>query len=90
MITVTVNKTHGAQTVRASISAPSIEEAVRSAGEGARLEFPIDGELFFDPQQGYPVAKEGTDYASAALGGAEAAYEEGLPTFVGAARWSPA
>ena len=64
MITVTVNKTHGAQTVRASISAPSIEEAVRIAGDGARLEFPIDGDLFFAPQEGYPVAKEGTDDAS--------------------------
>ncbi|HEX5848478.1 MAG TPA: hypothetical protein VFY59_04720 [Rubrobacter sp.] len=84
MITVTVNKTHGGQTVRASISAPSIEEAVRIAGEGARLEFPIDGELFFAPQQGYPVAKEGTDGASTALD------EEVLPTFVGIARWSAA
>ena len=90
MITVTVNKTHGAQTVRANISAPSIEEAVRIAGEGARLEFPIDGKLFFAPQEGYPVAKEGTDYVSAALDGAEAAYEAGLPTCVGTARQSAA
>jgi hypothetical protein len=90
MITVTVNKTHGAQTVRARISAPSIEEAVRIAGEGASLEFPIDGKLFFAPQEGYPVAKEGTDYVSAALDGAEAAYEAGPPTFAGTARRSAA
>ena len=90
MITVTVYKTHGAQTVRASISAPSIEEAVRSAGEGARLEFPIDGELFFAPQRGYPVANDGTDYDSTALDGAEAAYGAGLPTFGEPARWSAA
>ena len=64
MITVTVNKTHGAQTVRTSISAPTIEEAVRIAGEGANLELPIDGELFFAPQRGYSVAKDSTDYAS--------------------------
>ena len=86
MITVTVNKTHGAQTARASISAPSSAEAVRIAGEGARLEFPIDAELFFAPQRGYPVAKEGTDYASTTLDGAEPAYEAGFPTFVGTAR----
>jgi hypothetical protein len=90
MITVTVNKTHGVQTVRTSISAPSIEEAVRIAGEGARLEFPIDGELFFAPQEGYPHAKEDTDDASTSLDGAEAAHEVGVPTFVGTARWSPA
>jgi hypothetical protein len=88
MITVTVNKTHGAQTVRASISAPSIEEAVRIAGEDARLEFPIDGELFFTPQKGYPVANDGTDYAPTTLDGAEAACEAGPPTLVGTARWS--
>jgi hypothetical protein len=86
MITVTVNKTHGTQTVRASISAPSIEEAVRIAGDGAHLEFPIDGELFFSPQEGDPVAKEGTDDASTTLDGAEAAHEAGAPTFVGTAR----
>ena len=67
IITVIVKKTHGAKTVRTSISAPSIEEAVRIAGEGTRLEFPIDEELFFAAQRGYPVAKEGTDYASMAL-----------------------
>ena len=67
MITVTVNRTHGAQTVRARISAPSIEEAVRIAGEGARLEVPIDGKLFFAPQEGYPVAKEGAGHASTTL-----------------------
>ena len=67
MITVIVKKTHGAETVRASISAPSIEEAVRIAGEGTHVEFPIDEELFFAPQRGYPVAKEGTDYASMTL-----------------------
>jgi hypothetical protein len=61
MITVTVYKTQGVQTVRASIGAPTIEEAVRIAGEGARLELPIDGELFFAPQQGHPVAKDGLD-----------------------------
>src|SRR5215203_2066144 len=73
MITVTVYKTQGAQTVRASISAPTIEEAVRIAGEGARLELPIDGELFFAPQQAPPVAKGGTDDASTTLDGMEAA-----------------
>ena len=69
MITVTGYKTQGAQTVRASISAASIEEAVRIAGEGARLEVPIDGKLFFAPQQSHPVAKDGTDDASTTLDG---------------------
>lgn len=74
MITVTVEKTHGAATVRASISAPTIEEAVRIGGEGARLEFPVDGELFFAPRRGFLAAKgEGTDHASATLD------EAGLP-----------
>ena len=40
---------------------------MRSAGEGTRVEFPIDEELFFAAQRGYPVAKEGTDYASVTL-----------------------
>ena len=90
MITVTVNKTHGAKTVRTSISAPSIEEAVRIAGEGATLEFPIDAELFFAPQRGHPVAKDGTDYAFTTLDGAEAACGAGLPTLGGTARRSAA
>jgi hypothetical protein len=90
MITVTVYKTQGAQTVRASISAASIEEAVRIAGEGARLEVPIDGKLFFAPQQSHPVAKDGTDDASTTLDGREAACGAGLPTFGGTARWGTA
>ncbi len=80
MITVAVKRIHGAETVRASISAPSIEEAVRIAGEGTRLEFPIDGELFFAQQRGHLAAKEGTDHASATPDGAETAHEAGLPT----------
>lgn len=75
MVTVTVKKTRGAKTARTSISAPSIEEAVRIAGEGAHLEFPIDGGLFFAPTT---------------ADGAETLYETSLPTSGEIARWSAA
>ena len=45
MIAVTVEKSYGAATVRAA----SIERALRLAGEGARVVFPIEAELFFAP-----------------------------------------
>jgi hypothetical protein len=54
MICVTVEIHEGAVTHRARISAPSIEQALRIAGEGkpgrrVRLVFPIDPDVFFVP-----------------------------------------
>ena len=56
MITVTVEKRYGRgghTTVRSRISAPSIGEALRIAGQGASVVFPIDAETFF---AGTPLA----------------------------------
>jgi hypothetical protein len=52
MICVTVEMREGAVTRRVRISAPSIERALKIAGEGmtgrrVRLLFPIDPEAFF-------------------------------------------
>jgi hypothetical protein len=54
MICVTVEIREGALTYRAQITAPSIEQALRIAGDGkpgrrVRLVFPIDPEAFFIP-----------------------------------------
>ncbi len=76
MITVTVEKRYGAATVRARVSAPTIERAVQLAGPSARVVFPIDGETFF-ALVGNPG--EGIDFASLSLDELEAAYEAGLP-----------
>ncbi len=49
MITITVVKSYGPATVRARVTATSIERALELAGDGARVEFPIDPEAFFAP-----------------------------------------
>jgi hypothetical protein len=54
MICVTVEIPEGALTHRARVIAPSIERALKIAGEGkagrrVRLVFPIDPEVFFVP-----------------------------------------
>jgi hypothetical protein len=65
MIAVTVEKNYGTMTARVRVRASSIERALRLAGEGARVVFPIDAELFFaaeDTQEGIeelsPVGNE--------------------------------
>ena len=73
MITVTVEKRYGAATVRAKVSAPTIERAVEIAGEGARLVLPIKGETFFAP-----VEKEGIDFGAMTNDQVEAAVDAGL------------
>jgi hypothetical protein len=47
MITIHVKKRYGSTTVRSCVTAPTIEQALLLAGEGARVVFPIDGETFF-------------------------------------------
>ena len=47
MIAVTVEKRYGTATVRVRVRAASIERALQLAGEDARVEFPIDAQLFF-------------------------------------------
>ena len=75
MITVTMKKSHGATTLRAKVSAPTIERAVEIAGPGARVEFPVDGETYFAP-----VDNEGSiDYEAMTAEEIEEAYEAGLP-----------
>jgi hypothetical protein len=49
MITITVVKSYVPATARARVTAASIERALQLAGEGARVEFPIDPEAFFTP-----------------------------------------
>jgi hypothetical protein len=54
MIRVTAEIGEGALTQRAQITAPSIEQALKMAGEGkpsrrVRLVFPIDPKAFFVP-----------------------------------------
>jgi hypothetical protein len=61
MICVTVEICEGAVTHRARVTAPSIERALRIAGDGksgrrVRLVFPIDPEVFFVP--GYHDRRE--------------------------------
>ena len=66
MITITVEKRYGKgghTAVRSRISAPSIEQALRIAGEEASVVFPIDPEAFF---AGKPLAVEGEDPARSA------------------------
>ena len=65
MIAVTVERSYGTATARVRVRAASIERALRLAGEGARLVFPIEAELFFvaqDAQEGIeellPVGNE--------------------------------
>jgi hypothetical protein len=50
MIEVTVEKRCGTATARVRMRAISIERALRLAGEGTRVVFPIDAELFFAHQ----------------------------------------
>jgi hypothetical protein len=55
MIAVTVQKNYGTATVRVRVRAASIQRALHLAGEGARVVFPIEAELFFaasDAQEG--------------------------------------
>jgi hypothetical protein len=47
MVTIRVEKRYGPATVHSSVTAPSVEQALALAGEGARVVFPIDAELFF-------------------------------------------
>jgi hypothetical protein len=49
MITLRVEKRYGNTLIRSRVTATSIEQALRRAGEGARVVFPIDGEAFFAP-----------------------------------------
>jgi len=55
MIAVTVEKSYGTTIARVRVRATSIERALRLAGEGARVVFPIEAELYFaapDTQEG--------------------------------------
>jgi hypothetical protein len=65
MIAVTLQKSYGTTTARVRVRAASIERALHLTGEGARVVFPIDAELFFaerDAQAGIeeisPVGNE--------------------------------
>ena len=60
MIAVTVEKSYGTGTARLRVRAASIERALRLAGEGARVVFPIEAELFFAA----PDVQEGIDELS--------------------------
>lgn len=79
MITVTVEKTCGAASIRARVSAPTIERAVVMAGDGARLVLPIDGTTFFAP-----VTAEGIDFGAMNYEQIEAAVDAGLSGAYGA------
>jgi hypothetical protein len=55
MIAVTVQRSYGTATARVRVRAASIERALHLAGEGSRVVFPIEAELFFaapDTQEG--------------------------------------
>jgi hypothetical protein len=56
MITIHVKKRYGSTTVRSCVTAPTIEQALLLAGEGARVVFPIDGETFF-ASANYPYSR---------------------------------
>ena len=56
MITIHVEKRYGSSSVRSCITAPSIEQALKLAGEAARVVFPIDGEAFF-ASANYPYSR---------------------------------
>ena len=47
MITIHVKRRYGSSTVCCSVTASSVDQALKLAGEGARVVFPIDGESFF-------------------------------------------
>ena len=47
MIAVTVEKSYGTATARVRVRAASIERVLMLVGEGARVVFPIEAELFF-------------------------------------------
>ncbi len=91
MITVHVEQKSGALTRRLAVSAPSIERAVqiaRCGADEARVAFPIDGEIFFDPVgdeggdatgEANGEAREGIRYDAMTGDEIEAAYEAGLP-----------
>jgi len=49
MITLTIEK-RGIATVRARVTAPSIERALDLCGANARVVFPIEPEPFFAPE----------------------------------------
>ena len=57
MITIHVEKRYGSSTVRSCVTAPSIEQALKLAGEAARVVFPIDGQAFFASAADYPYAR---------------------------------
>ena len=46
-ISIRVERRYGPTVVRSTVTAPSIEEALELAGNGARVVFPTDGEAFF-------------------------------------------
>ena len=52
MITIHVEKHYGSSTIRSCVTAPSIEQALLVAGEGARVVFPIDAERYFGLRHG--------------------------------------
>jgi hypothetical protein len=56
MITIHVKKRYGSSTVRSCVTAPTIEQALLLAGEGARVVFPIDGDAFF-ASANYPYSR---------------------------------
>ncbi len=47
MVTIRVEKRYGPATVHSRVTAPTVEQALALAGEGARVVSPIDTELFF-------------------------------------------
>ena len=51
IITIHVKKRYGSSTVCCSVTASSVDQALKLAGEGARVVFPIDGEAFFVPAE---------------------------------------
>ncbi len=62
MITVRMEKRYGTASMRFSVTAASIGEALELAGKGARVVFPIDGEAFLAKAdvratEGTPLAK---------------------------------
>jgi hypothetical protein len=49
MVTIRVVKRYGSATVHYCVTAPSVEQALALSGEGARVVFPIDGEMSSPP-----------------------------------------
>ncbi len=87
MVTLVVLQKKGPLTRRLTVSASSVERAVKIArcgAEEARVVFPIDGELFFAPvgEAGGSAkgsASEGIRYDAMSQEEVEAAYEANLP-----------